>query len=138
MTTLSEVDKDAIRDAYTAIVESRGLAPRWGQRQMIAEVANTLARVKHTDDEVPPASPFAVIEAGTGTGKTIAYVLPALIMARSLGKRLVVATATVALQEQLMEKDLPDIQAGSDLSFDYALAKGRRRYLCLSQLDRHR
>jgi Rad3-related DNA helicase len=61
-------------------------------------------------DETDGGAPIAVIEAGTGTGKTIAYVIPAIIMARSLGKRLVIATATVALQEQLMHKDLPDIQ----------------------------
>jgi len=117
---------------------------------MIAAVAQALAAVgagpgADTQDAVPPDDdaagandplPIAVIEAGTGTGKTIAYVLPALVLARSRGKRLVIATATVALQEQLLHKDLPDIRAGSGLSFDYVLAKGRRRYLCLSQLDR--
>ncbi|MFT7287878.1 MAG: ATP-dependent DNA helicase DinG [Halieaceae bacterium] len=143
MSAVSDASKAAIREAYVAIIEARGLAPRWGQRQMIAEVANTLARIAPSEPstEAPdaagdPAPAIAVIEAGTGTGKTIAYVLPAMIMARALGKRLVVATATVALQEQLVNKDLPDILAGSDLSFDFVLAKGRRRYLCLSQLDR--
>jgi ATP-dependent DNA helicase DinG len=103
---------------------------------MIAEVANTLSRITPSLSDDPAGSPIAVIEAGTGTGKTIAYVIPGLVMARSLGKRLVIATATVALQEQLVHKDLPDIQAASGLDFDYVLAKGRRRYLCLSQLDR--
>jgi ATP-dependent DNA helicase DinG len=78
----------------------------------------------------------ALIEAGTGTGKTIAYAIPAIVMARKRGKRLIVATATVALQEQLVGRDLPDLQDGSGIEFDFALAKGRRRYLCLSQLDR--
>jgi ATP-dependent DNA helicase DinG len=150
VTQLTEAEKDAIREAYAAIIEARGLAPRWGQRQMIAAVAQALAAVgapgAEASDGAQPAEhgefsddvplPIAVIEAGTGTGKTIAYVIPALILARSRGKRLVIATATVALQEQLLHKDLPDIRAGSGLSFDYVLAKGRRRYLCLSQLDR--
>jgi ATP-dependent DNA helicase DinG len=132
---VSDSSKAAIRDAYNALIEARGLAPRWGQRQMIAEVANTLARVAPDGGGAEPPA-IAVIEAGTGTGKTIAYAIPAIVMARELGKRLIVATATVALQEQLVGKDLPDLQAGSGLAFDYALAKGRRRYLCLSQLDR--
>jgi hypothetical protein len=139
VSALTAADKDAIREAYNAMIAARGLTARWGQRQMIAEVANALARIAlpASDAEAGEGgAPIAVIEAGTGTGKTIAYVIPAIIMARSLGKRLVIATATVALQEQLMHKDLPDIRAGSGLDFDYVLAKGRRRYLCLSQLDR--
>ena len=57
-------------------------------------------------------------------------------MAQALGKRLVVATATIALQEQFVNKDLPDIRQASGLNFSFALAKGRRRYVCLSKLDR--
>jgi ATP-dependent DNA helicase DinG len=57
-------------------------------------------------------------------------------MARALGKRLVVATATIALQEQFVNKDLPDIRQSSGMDFTFALAKGRRRYVCLSKLDR--
>jgi ATP-dependent DNA helicase DinG len=150
VTPLSDADKAAIRDAYNALVEARGLVSRWGQRQMIAEVARALARVEPASRQAAgdagdsgtgsasatDGSPFAVIEAGTGTGKTIAYVIPALVLARARGKRLVIATATVALQEQLLHKDLPAIREASGLEFDYVLAKGRRRYLCLSQLDR--
>jgi len=138
VTSLSEAEKTDIRDAYAAMIEARALAPRWGQRQMVAEVARAFGRVGATgaDSDESGGAPIAVIEAGTGTGKTIAYLIPGLVMARSRGKRLVIATATVALQEQLLHKDLPDIRAGSGLDFDYVLAKGRRRYLCLSQLDR--
>ncbi|MCP4517746.1 MAG: ATP-dependent DNA helicase DinG, partial [Delftia sp.] len=96
---------------------------RWGQRQMIAEVANALA-----DPEAE--TPIAVVEAGTGTGKTIAYLVAALPVARARGKKLVVASATVALQEQLLFRDLPDVMQHSGLNFDAALAKGRGRYLC--------
>ena len=133
---LSEDLKGSIREAYGAIVERKSLTPRWGQRQMIAEIANTLSRIPlpgETGENVPAV---CVIEAGTGTGKTIAYAVAAIPMAQALGKRLVVATATIALQEQFVNKDLPDIRESSGMNFSFALAKGRRRYVCLSKLDR--
>lgn len=134
---LSEDVKDSIREAYNSVVESKSLTPRWGQRQMIAEIANTLARIPAPGEDHPHGPPaVCVIEAGTGTGKTIAYAVAAIVMARSRGKRLVVATATIALQEQFVNKDLPDIRQSSGLDFTFALAKGRRRYVCLSKLDR--
>jgi ATP-dependent DNA helicase DinG len=68
----------------------------------------------------------AVIEAGTGTGKTLAYLIPALLS----GKRVVISTATKALQEQLVEKDLPLLQQLLG-DFSYAVMKGRQNYLCL-------
>ncbi|MCB1679892.1 MAG: ATP-dependent DNA helicase DinG [Halioglobus sp.] len=134
---LSEDLKERIRAAYAAIMQHKALTPRWGQRQMIAEIANTLARIPPPGDDGgadPPA--ICVIEAGTGTGKTIAYTVAAIPLAQALDKRLVVATATIALQEQFINKDLPDIRRHSGLDFSFALAKGRRRYICLSKLDR--
>ena len=87
-------------------MESKSLTPRWGQRQMIAEIANTLARIPSEGDPGPVqagAEPaVCVIEAGTGTGKTIAYAIAAIPMALALNKRLVVSTATIALQEQFV------------------------------------
>ncbi|MFV8818548.1 ATP-dependent DNA helicase DinG [Haliea sp. E17] len=133
---LSDELKDAIRTAYTALMDSKQLTPRWGQRQMIAEIANTLARIPEAGEPDPEQPAVCVIEAGTGTGKTIAYAVAAIPLAQALGKRLVVATATVALQEQFINRDLPDIRKHSGLQFDSALAKGRRRYVCLSRLDR--
>ncbi|NQX87974.1 MAG: ATP-dependent DNA helicase DinG [Halioglobus sp.] len=133
---LSDELKATIRDAYNAIVDRKGLSPRWGQRQMIAEIANTLARMPMSGEEQATQPAVCVIEAGTGTGKTIAYAVAAIPVALARGKRLVVATATVALQEQFINKDLPDIRDNSGMAFSYALAKGRRRYVCLSKLDR--
>lgn len=133
---MTDALKDRIREAYASVIEKKSLKPRWGQRQMIAEIANTLGRIPGPG-EAPCGEPaVCVIEAGTGTGKTIAYAVTAIPMAQALGKRLVVATATVALQEQFVGKDLPDIGRHSGLEFSYALAKGRRRYVCLSKLDR--
>jgi ATP-dependent DNA helicase DinG len=134
---LSEDLKDTIREAYAAIMERKSLSPRWGQRQMIAEIANTLARIPPPGTDHGGSEPaVCVIEAGTGTGKTIAYAVAAIPLAQALNKRLVVCTATIALQEQFVNKDLPDIQRHSGLQFSFALAKGRRRYVCLSKLDR--
>jgi len=130
---LAEETKDEIRTAYARLMEERSLNPRWGQRQMIAEIANTLARIDADDDQ---QSPHCVIEAGTGTGKTIAYAVAAIPVAQRLQKTLVISTATIALQEQLVHKDLPDIRLHSGLQFDFVLAKGRRRYVCLSRLDK--
>ena len=117
-----------IRAAYQELTDSLNLVPRWGQRQMIAEVANALA-----DPEAE--TPIAVVEAGTGTGKTIAYLVSALPVARARGKKLVLASATVALQEQLLFRDLPDVMRHSGLTFNAVLAKGRGRYVCLLKLD---
>ena len=103
---------------------------------MIAEIANTLSRIPLPGENHSGLPAVCVIEAGTGTGKTIAYAVAAITMARALGKRLVVATATIALQEQFVNKDLPDIRESSGMDFTFALAKGRRRYVCLSKLDR--
>ncbi|MDO9519505.1 MAG: ATP-dependent DNA helicase DinG [Pseudohongiella sp.] len=145
---LSDLVKDEIQHAYKQILAKKSLRPRSGQRVMIAEIAKALSGIEAIPDmgdnhEVDTAvdglvntsGPIVVIEAGTGTGKTLAYVLGTLPLARHLGKKVVLATATVALQEQVTLRDLPDILAHSGLSFSYVLAKGRGRYLCLSRLD---
>ena len=139
--------KNAIQSAYRQILESKSLTPRYGQRLMIAEIAKSLGQIEvatvngadEDDDEPGPGEdnggPICVIEAGTGTGKTLAYVLGTLPVAKYLNKTVILATATVALQEQVTLKDLPDIKRHCDLDFTYTLAKGRGRYLCLSKLD---
>lgn len=129
---LADEIKDTIQSAYRQLLDSRELTPRYGQRQMIAEIANTLAVLANDERD---AAPICVIEAGTGTGKTLAYILAVLPLAQALGYKVIIATATVALQEQVILKDIPEILEGSDLRFSYSLAKGRGRYLCLSKLD---
>lgn len=127
--------KHTIQSAYRQMLERHGFTPRSGQRWMIAEIARTVAasRDPQADDETPP--PICVVEAGTGTGKTLAYLLAVLPLAQALKRKVVVSTATVALQEQVFSKDIPDLLASSGLSFSYTLAKGRGRYLCLARLD---
>ena len=124
--------KEKIQAHYREMLAARDLVPRYGQRQMIAEIANTLAPLCEEDGE---PNPVAVIEAGTGTGKTLAYLLSCLPLALEYGYKVVVATATVSLQEQVVSKDIPELQAASSLHFKFALAKGRGRYLCLAKLD---
>ncbi|MGY4492897.1 ATP-dependent DNA helicase DinG [Pseudomonas sp. TE3610] len=128
--------KTQIQGAYTRFLEAKSLKPRYGQRLMIAEVAKVLGDIE-CDDEGRRSGDCAVVavEAGTGTGKTVAYSLAAIAAAKEAGKRLVIATATVALQEQIVYKDLPDLMKNSGLNFTFSLAKGRGRYLCLSKLD---
>ena len=92
-----------------------------------------IAHIARTCVGEPPR--LAAIEAGTGTGKTVAYCLAAIPIAQALEKTLVIASATVALQEQIVERDLPDLAEGSGLDFNYVLAKGRGRYLCVKRLD---
>ena len=78
---------------------------------------------------------LTVVEAGTGTGKTVAYMLSAIPLARANGKTLVIATGTVALQEQLISRDMPALLAATGWDLSIALAKGRSRYLCPMRLE---
>ena len=128
--------KGQIQTAYRTFLENKSLKPRYGQRVMIAEVAKLFGGIKLDDENRRSGDPaVAVVEAGTGTGKTVAYCLAAIPIAKHLGKPLVISTATVALQEQIVLKDLPDIQRNAGLNFQFSLAKGRGRYVCLSKLD---
>ena len=128
--------KSQIQGAYSRFLEAKSLKPRYGQRLMIAEVAKVLGDIDTDEENHRSGDPAVVaVEAGTGTGKTVAYSLAAIPTAKAAGKRLVIATATVALQEQIVYKDLPDLMRNSGLNFSFALAKGRGRYMCLSKLD---
>ena len=126
MSALTDDLKSRIQEAYRAWLEARGFRARRGKREMIAHIARTCVGE-------PPR--LAAIEAGTGTGKTVAYCLAAIPIAQALEKTLVIASATVALQEQIVERDLPDLAEGSGLDFNFVLAKGRGRYLCVKRLD---
>jgi ATP-dependent DNA helicase DinG len=91
---------------------------RPGQREMTEAVARAITDRRHL-----------LVQAGTGTGKTLAYLIPAVLS----GKRTVVATATLALQDQLVTRDLPALRRVLDQPFSYAVLKGRSNYLCLQR-----
>lgn len=98
------------------------LRHRLSQLEMIAEVYRTLDNDK-----------IITIEAPTGTGKTLSY-LTASYYAKKNSQKVVICTATIALQEQLMEQDLPLLERLCEEKFRSALAKGRTNYLCLAKL----
>jgi len=121
-----------------------GFRSRSGQREMAAHIAETLSTVDwppkpEKGEPVPtPASgerAIAVVQAGTGVGKSAAYAATVIPLALAQGKRVMISTATVALQEQLMAKDLPALAAVLPQGFAFALAKGRGRYVCRLKLD---
>ncbi len=105
-------------DTVTAALERSEV--RAGQHRMAELVATAISDERHL-----------VVQAGTGTGKTLAYLVPAI----TSGKRVVVATATKALQDQLASKDLPFLAEHLGLDFDFAVLKGRSNYVCLQRLD---
>ena len=127
---LSNELKIRIRNAYANLSKNiPGFKPRRGQGEMIAEIARTL------DPEDTLEVRIAVIEGQTGTGKSIGYMLGTIPLAQMLEKKLVISTATIALQEQLMEKDLPIVAEKAGLEFSFKIAKGRRRYVCTRNLS---
>src|SRR5881394_1014849 len=77
-----------------------------------------------------------IVEAGTGTGKTLAYLVPAVAAALGGNGRVIVSTGTKNLQEQLMEKDIPFLQSILPKPFAATYMKGRSNYLCLNRLAR--
>ena len=125
---LEQSTKETIQQGYRQFLKSRDLKPRLGQKQMIAAIANSLG---HSDAD----KRLGVIEAGTGTGKTVGYLLSALPIARAKEKTVVVATGTIALQEQLILKDIPDLLEACGWDHQVALVKGRGRYVCNMRLE---
>ena len=122
--------KAIIQDGYTKFLLARGLQARVSQKRMIATIANTLG-------SKDPGSRIGIIEAATGTGKTVAYLLAALPIARELKKTLVISTGTIALQEQLVNEDIPELLAACDWDYKFSLVKGRGRYVCNLRLHQH-
>jgi ATP-dependent DNA helicase DinG len=126
--------------AFDAVVQgTEGFRGRAGQRAMAEQVARTFSQAqlgKVDEEEGEPRRAIAVIQAGTGVGKSLAYCAPAIAIALARGTRVLISTATVALQEQLVHKDLPALAAQMEQPFRFALAKGRGRYVCKLKLER--
>lgn len=122
---LPDSTKQTISRAYKAILAQQGFRSRLGQRVMIAEIAKAMSADENR---------IVVAEAPTGTGKSLAYLTAGLPVAQACDKKLVIATSTVALQEQIARKDLPRFLATTGLKADFVVAKGRGRYLCLARL----
>ncbi|HZH29618.1 MAG TPA: ATP-dependent DNA helicase [Pyrinomonadaceae bacterium] len=98
---------------------------RPGQIQMAEAVLRAFEERRHL-----------LVEAGTGTGKTLAYLVPAIAAATARGERVIISTGTKNLQEQLMEKDIPFLQRVLPKKFSAAYMKGRNNYACLQRIKR--
>ena len=124
-------EASALRQAVAQVFASAGrlsrsldqFESRPGQQQMAQAVADTISD-----------GGMLLAEAGTGTGKTLAYLIPALLA----GQRILVSTGTKNLQEQIYEKDLPLIARALGLRFSATLMKGRSNYLCLHRWEVYR
>ena len=93
------------------------------QVDMLVSVCNALNRGDHL-----------MVEAGTGTGKSLAYLIPAAYWAMQNGERVVISTNTIALQDQLIEKDIPNLIQALDIDLKASILKGRNNYLCPRRL----
>ena len=103
----------------------RGFEWRPEQQRMAAAVADALAGRSHL-----------VVEAGTGVGKSLAYLLPAVLHAKRTGRKALVSTHTINLQEQLLYKDIPLVKGLLGEDFEAVLLKGRQNYVCPTRLAR--
>jgi ATP-dependent DNA helicase DinG len=130
-TRLDAIDVAALLAEQGPVAKAMGaFEDRPSQRDMAAYIADV-----YNDGGI------AVLEAGTGVGKSFAYLIPALVWARENGERTVVSTNTINLQEQLVGKDLPVLAralATGDRTPTFALLKGWRNYLCLARLEQAR
>ena len=113
-----------VRKALDAAITAIGGKPRDGQIEMAEAVANALTDRHHL-----------MVQAGTGTGKSLAYLVPALVH----GRKVLVATATLALQRQLVERDLPAVVPALEKvlgrEITYAIYKGVGNYICLAKMN---
>src|SRR3982751_1328277 len=95
------------------------------QQEMAARVAQALDEEQHL-----------VVEAGTGVGKSLGYLVPSVLFALERHKKAIVSTHTINLQEQLLHKDIPILKKVLPVEFEAALMKGRQNYLCPRRLER--
>ncbi|MDE1231896.1 ATP-dependent DNA helicase DinG [Vibrio aestuarianus] len=121
--------QQSIRTSYQNLqFQLENFIPRRGQNFLVAEITKTLCGSYHKSNRI------LVAEAGTGIGKSLSYLMAAIPVAVLNNRKVVISTATVALQEQLVSKDLPLFRRITDREFSFILAKGRQRYCCAEKL----
>lgn len=120
-------DSDSIEALLDAAVKGLGGTTRPNQVKMSRAVASAFARERHL-----------AVQAGTGTGKSLAYLVPAIVQAMESDESVIVSTATIALQRQLVERDLPRLVSSLEPHLSrtptFAILKGRSNYLCKSKV----
>src|SRR6476646_11377542 len=107
------------------LAKAKNFEYRAEQQEMAVAVAEALEQERHL-----------VVEAGTGVGKSIAYLVPSILYAIEQSKKAVISTHTINLQEQLLYKDIPILKKILPIEFEAALMKGRQNYLCARRLER--
>src|SRR5437773_1786561 len=115
----------AIFAANGLLARAKNFEYRAEQQSMAVAVARALEEESHL-----------VVEAGTGVGKSLAYLAPAILFAIAHKKKAIISTHTINLQEQLLDKDIPILRKVLPVEFEAALMKGRGNYLCPRRLDR--
>lgn len=125
--TLSGFDVDDVAGVLAKDGPMSDLMPGYEERppqiEMVRSVAEAFQDSKHL-----------IVEAGTGTGKSLAYLIPAVYFSKATGERVVVATHTINLQEQLKERDVPLLKQVIDFPFDITVFKGRSNYVCMRKV----
>ena len=116
---------EEIFSATGVFSKARNFEYRPQQQEMAVAVARALEGKEHL-----------LVEAGTGVGKSFAYLVPAILFAVSRQKKAVICTHTINLQEQLVEKDLPVLKQVLPVEFSYTMLKGRNNYLCTRRLHK--
>src|SRR5437763_16163663 len=107
------------------LAKAKNFERRPQQQAMAGAVARALEEERHL-----------IVEAGTGVGKSLAYLAPAVLFALEQQKKAIISTHTINLPEQLLYKDIPILKKILPVEFEAALMKGRQNYLCPRRLDR--
>ena len=119
---------ERIRTIFSAnglLSKTKNFEFRPEQQEMAVAVAQALEEERHL-----------VVEAGTGVGKSLAYLIPSILFALEKKQKAIISTQTINLQEQLVHKDIPILKKILPVEFDAALMKGRQNYLCPRRLER--
>ena len=115
-----ELKMKNFKERFEELIESMGKQKRGSQIQMAVAV----------DDSIGQNHPL-IVQAGTGTGKSMAYLVPAILS----GEKVVISTATKALQEQLIKKDIPEAFGSLNMPDRSQILKGRGNYVCLKKIS---
>src|ERR1051325_10913821 len=124
-TSVLEQQVDLFFSQQGALSKTSNFEFRPEQQQMAVATIRALEESNHL-----------VVEAGTGVGKSFAYLAPAILFAKQHGKKAIISTHTINLQEQLTEKDIPFLAKHLDVAFEAVLLKGRHNYLCPRRLHK--
>jgi ATP-dependent DNA helicase DinG len=126
--TLGSDFTEEVRSLFSetgSLAKAKNFEYRPEQQEMAVAVARALQEERHL-----------VVEAGTGVGKSIAYLAPSILFGVAEKKKAVISTHTINLQEQLLHKDIPILKKVLPIEFEAALMKGRQNYLCPRRLER--